>query len=500
MPPTAAAPPVPATTDPRIAAYCSPDGPEVFSGIVHGNQIWTPDPFDVDAVHPEARAAFHRLLDRASDAALPPHGKSLLLLGEAGSGKTHLMRAFRHAAHESGTGYCGYLQMLSRSDNYPRYVLSYLIDSLEQPYKANDPTTGLARLARGLLDAIGFSDPDRDKLCEDILEPEEVARIVFRFADIAVQDKQFAGIDINLLRAVLFLLPNDGRIRPKVLNWLRCEDLPKYDREMLGGLVPRPGAEMPLKTIVGLGQLVRAVHSAALVLFVDQMDEMIELASGDAQPGEQFRSAINALLDIADALPNAVVVVGCLVELFNNAKDKGYLSRPKLDRLERDPEPIQLAGKHTADQVRAILARRLEAIYAAAGIEPDANNPIAPYTAADLTPLTGMRTRDVLDYFRKHREACILSKGVAPVGPISPPPPPPPVSVTDFARLWNDFLPTVKPPIVDEPKLADLLALPLVAFGCGDSPKGSFKSICRAATRWTSYSSRSATKALRAAA
>ena len=87
MPPTVATPPAPAINA-RVAAYCAPDGPEVFSGIVHGNQIWTPDRFDVDAVHPEARAAFHRLLARASDADLPLHGNSLLLLGEAGSGKT----------------------------------------------------------------------------------------------------------------------------------------------------------------------------------------------------------------------------------------------------------------------------------------------------------------------------------------------------------------------------------------------------------------------------
>ena len=88
-----------------------------------------------------------------------------------------------------------------------------------------------------------------------------------------------------------------------MLNWLRCEDLPKYDREVLGDLVPRPEPEMPLKTIVGLGRLMRAVHSAALVLLVDQMEEMLELARTDARPGELFRSAINALIDIADALP-----------------------------------------------------------------------------------------------------------------------------------------------------------------------------------------------------
>src|SRR5688572_20397345 len=101
MPPVIA-PPAPVTTDPRVTAYCAPDGPEVFSGIVHGCQIWTPDPFDVEAVHTEARTAFVRLLDRASDTDLPPHGKSLLLLGEAGSGKTHLMRAFRTTAHADG--------------------------------------------------------------------------------------------------------------------------------------------------------------------------------------------------------------------------------------------------------------------------------------------------------------------------------------------------------------------------------------------------------------
>lgn len=457
MPPTVA--PAPVATDPRKEAYCRPDGPEVFSGIVHGNQIWTPDPFDVEEVHADARAAFDRLLARASGDAPPQHGRSLLLQGEAGSGKTHLMRAFRTAAHGDGSGYCGYLQMLSRSDNYPRYVLSYLIDSLEQPYKAPDPTTGLARLARGLLDAVGpAGDPDRDRLCDDILEPDEVARIVFRFADLAVQDKRFAPIDINLLRAVLFLLPNDGRIRPKVLNWLRCEDLPKYDRDVLGGLVPRPGPEMPLKTIIGLGGLMRAVSSAALVLLVDQMDEMIELGKLDAHPGEQFRSAVNALIDITEQLPSAIVVIGCLEDTYK-LHGRPTLPQPKLDRLERDPEPIRLEGDRTLEEVRAIATRRLEAFFDAVGVSTDSTNSVSPYTAADLAPLAGLRTRDVLNFFREHRERCVregtyVAPGSAAPTLVSPPPPP----VTDFARLWNDFLPTVKPPIVGEAKLAELLA------------------------------------------
>jgi hypothetical protein len=463
MPPTVAAPvPAAAKADPRVAAYCTPGGPEVFSGIVHGNQIWTPDPFDVDAVHADARDAFQRLLSRASGPDAPPHGVSLLLLGEAGSGKTHLMRAFRTAAHEEGTGYCGYMQMLCRADNYPRYVLSYLIDSLEQPYRPGDPTTGLMRLARGLLDALELNPEEVEQLCEDHLDLPDLAKRVFRFAEIAVQIERFQHIDVNVLRAFLFLLANDGRVRPKVLSWLRCEDLAPFDREALGGLVPRPGPEMPLKTIVSLGQLMRALPTpAALVLLVDQLDEMLELGKTDAEPGEQFRSAVGALVDITELLPNAVVVIGCLEDLFAHAKAKGYLPRPKLDRLEHNPEPIRLRSNRAAAEVAEIAAARLEAFFDAAGVAADPANPTAPYTPADLAQLTGMRTRDILDFFREHRQSCVAAGAWVPPSVLPPPPPPPPPP--DFARLWNDRPPAKKVLDADEAVLAELLGWALGA-------------------------------------
>ena len=127
-PPVSAAPAI----DPRMAAFCSPGRNEVFASIVGTPQIWTPDPYDVESIHAEAREAFERLLNRA--AAGPTAGKVHLLLGEAGSGKTHLMRAFRTRAHAQGLGYCGYLQMTTEASSYARYMLAHLIDGLEQPY------------------------------------------------------------------------------------------------------------------------------------------------------------------------------------------------------------------------------------------------------------------------------------------------------------------------------------------------------------------------------
>src|SRR5262245_35081362 len=127
LPATNAARPV---SDPsaHLRAFCSAAGAEAFHSIVGPNEIWKADPSDVEAIDADAREVFERLLNRAGGDPSPDKGRALLRLGESGSGKTHLMRAFRHTAHVSARGYCGYLQMTSVAVNYARYVLSKLID------------------------------------------------------------------------------------------------------------------------------------------------------------------------------------------------------------------------------------------------------------------------------------------------------------------------------------------------------------------------------------
>src|SRR4051812_12242562 len=113
--------------DPRADAFCSPEHPEVFHAVAHRHDITRGDPFDVETIHEEARATFQRLTRRAANA---NGGRILLLLGEAGSGKTPLMRAFRNWAHSGQRGYFGYMPMTSATGHYGRYVLNNLIDSL----------------------------------------------------------------------------------------------------------------------------------------------------------------------------------------------------------------------------------------------------------------------------------------------------------------------------------------------------------------------------------
>src|SRR5262249_4431989 len=109
-----------------------------FSSVAHGSQIHERDPFDVESIHADAREVFHRQVVRATTPEQHQygHGRTLLVLGDSGSGKTHLLRALRHQVHSQRLGYVGYMQMTSEVGDYARYVLRNLIDSLERPYDA----------------------------------------------------------------------------------------------------------------------------------------------------------------------------------------------------------------------------------------------------------------------------------------------------------------------------------------------------------------------------
>ncbi len=444
--------------DPRVTAFCSDDGPEVFSSIAHGSQMFERDPFDVESIHAEAREVFHRQILRAS---IPEqhshgHGRTLLVLGESGSGKTHLLRALRTQTHAQRLGYVGYLQMTSEVGDYSRYVLRNLIDSLERPYDA--PTlseSGLMYLSDGLAEGrVPIPANELEQLRSAELTSDQLDAVVGTMIDRIVRTEGLERLEVDILHALLLLQRRDPAIQRRVVRFLRCEPLTGYDRKLLGGLAPREQPEDPLRTIQQLASVMYELHMAALVLLVDQIEETIP----DGLTITRLQQAFDSLRAIADATPSSVIVISCLEDVYDTVRPR--LSRSLVDRLERDPTPVRLTSQRHPDEIEQMLARRLEFLFASFDVAWRDDEPLYPFTAEHIEAVSHFRARDCLAKFRDYHAACIAARGlVAPIAdatahvmvPVSPawaattpgvtaPELRPPASFPELDRMWNDAI------------------------------------------------------------
>jgi hypothetical protein len=462
-----------AAADPRMAAFLAHDCPEVFHSVATPTTIWKADPYDVETIHAEARAMFEHVLNRAARMPLPPSGAVLVLLGEAGSGKTHLMRAFRTRAHGQGLGYCGYLQMTTETGNYARYMLTNLIDSLEQPYDPSGRSrTGLARLSAALLESVpGLSGLEMEAFHEGDGD-RDPTRLADEYADRLQQAPRFRDCDLELLRVMLHLERTDPRVHSRTLMWLRCQAMRAEDCAWIGNAIPRTDDADPMKMLQQLARLTNAVHGVPLVLLIDQLEDM----ANQSAPVERFLKVVDAIVAFTDVIPNTVVVLACLEDYFK--QNVAQLTKSKHDRLTRDPDPTRVLSNRSLDEIRQMTAQRLAFLYDSAGVEVDTPNELYPFRDDHLTPLNELRSRDVLDFLRRHHQHCITAGRWEE--PNAGPDRSDRESVDDLSPLWNDFHTDFRAAVPDgEQELANVLAVAIRAataelpdgfhFGC-ESP------------------------------
>ena len=233
--------------DARVAAFCSLRYPGLFHAFAYANDIWKPDPFDVESIHRNVREQFQRIVGHVLEPSGLGNGRILLLLGESGCGKTHLMRAFRNQVHAQRRGYCGYLQMTAFSGQYGRYVLNNLIDSLDKPYdECQSEMTGLMRLSTAMTESCHNILRGRlEQLRDHELDQTSIDQLIAELADSIILDDRFNSIDVYLVQALLYLQSNDPPIKARVLKYLRCEELTERDRRLLGGIIPCTYSDAP---------------------------------------------------------------------------------------------------------------------------------------------------------------------------------------------------------------------------------------------------------------
>jgi len=356
----------------RHEAHIAPLADRLSAAFEHSitweDDIWRADPVDVELVHAAARRKFGDLLDAVTAApGASVQARILLFHGQSGAGKTHLIRALRTSAHRTGKAYFGYAQMTPDVANYADYYLRRLIASLEKPY---DPDRGgesaLGRLAKRLVgDAAVVEAASLDKLRDAKLSDTSLAKLVLGLADQIVAAPKFAGqsLDVNIVRALLYLQRSDPRTDQRVRQYLYGHKLSDLSQEAVAALDPNTGEGRPFEIIEALGRLMWAVDRAALVFSIDQVED---LRFFDDYP-ERFQKAARDLIQIANRLPTSIVLISCLAEFYGKVRE--VLAQSYIDRIEK-AGPVPLIETRTAEEARLIIAKRLQQDARSGGADP----------------------------------------------------------------------------------------------------------------------------------
>ncbi len=372
-------------------------GPEVGGvsavfehSITWEDDLWRADPVDVEAIHAPARRKFGDLLEAVtSGKGNPGQARILLFHGQSGAGKTHLIRALRTSAHRAGRAYFGYAQMTPDVANYADYYLRRLINSLEKPY---DPDGGgesaLARLTNHLVSDPSVLDPSSlEKLREDKLDDAALARLVLKLADEIVAAPRFAEqeLDINIVRALLYLQRSDPRIDQRVRQYLYGRQLTDLSQQGIAALDPNTGEGRAFEIIESLGRLMWTVDKAALVFSIDQVEDLRFFEDYT----ERFQRAARDLIQIANRVPTSIIVVSCLGDFYEKVRD--VLAQSYIDRLEK-AGPVPLIETRTAEEARQIIAKRLAVERGISDLDPTAF--LGP---SFFEEFSGLSTRRILE-------------------------------------------------------------------------------------------------------
>ncbi len=380
--------------------------------ITWEDDIWRADPVDVQEVHAKARAKFSDLLANiTSGRGAGSQDRILLFHGQSGAGKTHLIRALRTTAHRSGTAYFGYAQMTPDVANYADYYLRRLVHSLEKPYDPDaSGESALSRLMGKLLaDAAVISQVELARLREASLDDEKLADLVLKLADVIVASPKYVSqsLDINVVRALLYLERRDPRIDQRVRQYLHGRPLTELARQAVAALDPNTGEDRAFEIITALGGLMWTVDRAALVFCVDQVEDLRFF--DDAE--ERFQRAVRDLIQIANRLKNAILIISCLDDFYGQVR--GVLAQSYVDRIEK-AGPVALLESRTPEEARLIIAKRLE--LAASGPGAQYADPAAYFGPQFFEEFAGLSTRRLLEHaYTRLRSKTSLDDG-APEG------------------------------------------------------------------------------------
>ncbi len=351
----------------------------------------------VDGLHTDVWEDLEDALgDAVASTGASPTG--LVITGNAGTGKTHLLTRFRDEVQSAGH-YFVLLELLDASDFW-RAALTSLRSSLLRP--ARDHETQLAQLLWLLSDEAGLSRAHRREFSGDAVPtPEGLDALVAAMSRRRPQVRQYHGV----LRALVLLASPDTRLADLGSAFLDDIEVEETAAERLHWGLPAHGFAA-VETVRAISAFM--AETGATVFAVDQIDTLLAqsaatLASPDAVENEVIEQVGHGLMALRQGLYRTVTVACMLPTAWETLSSRATASVAARFRVVGP-----LKSLPDGAIARAIVERRLTAAYRSKEfVPPHPTWPIAPEAFASAVHHT---PRDLLTKVDGHIRACVATR------------------------------------------------------------------------------------------
>ncbi|MFG2075546.1 ATP-binding protein [Nonomuraea maritima] len=369
----------------------------VLTWATTAEHAWNPPPFHVDAMHPRAERLIAEGIEEAAAASrTSPLG--VVIEGEGGAGKTHLLGWVRGAIAEAG-GYF-FLVDFSAGDDFWKRTAGAMVEDLGRP--AGGPGA-----------------------------PIQAMVALRRLADLAgVRERVDAAVDLGkgLDRDDLDALVNGLLARDRGL--LRCRDTiralalyaaatgPALD-VAFDHLMSTEEAEEGDRQACGMSKAVKAPHEIAVelstvlamtgpsVIAVDQIDAILQHSrTSSAEPrGDMLDELASGLMALVHATRRTLCLVACLPSSWT------MISKHAIGTVrDRFRKSLILTTIATPDIARTLVERRFAVAFSEAGWAPP--SPCWPIATAAFDTAPGRTPRTLLRSISAHVETCLAESEV----------------------------------------------------------------------------------------
>lgn len=358
--------------------------------------IWLPlGPEHTPGLQPEAERALTAAVGDATRSSGPsPLG--LVLNGQRGAGKTHLLHWLREEVHRNG-GYFFLVALLDARGFWDSVLLS-ILDGLRRPW-GGERTQGqilLFQLGR----KVGASDDlQRVLIGSNAVTPEALAQFE---SLLAAHDPRAAQVARATARALALFVSRDFEHQEIADTYFQCEE-DEFDERRGWGLPRRPRtAEELIRELTLLMSL-----TGPIVVAVDQIDTLISQSTRSLSHGEEHEAAQYLLLEqiggglmsLRERTYRTLTVVACLPNSWLGIKNHATDSIP-----HRFRETTPLRTIPSAGIARDLVANRFGAHFSAVGFTPPF--PTWPVADAAFDTAVAYTPRGLFIEIDDHLRAC----------------------------------------------------------------------------------------------